>query len=107
VVKCADWIVDLGPEGGSGGGRVVAEGTPEQVVTVPGSHTGRFLAPVLAGRASVTPSADGAGADAGGAAGSGPVGSGVEAGGPVAGAGAGADAAPVSVRVVEPAGTAG
>ncbi|MEJ2578914.1 MAG: hypothetical protein P8Z68_07420, partial [Kineosporiaceae bacterium] len=79
--------------------------TPEQVVTVPGSHTGRFLAPVLAGRASVTPPADGAGADAGGAAGSGPVGSGVEASGPVAGAGA--DAAPVSVRVVEPAGTAG
>jgi excinuclease ABC subunit A len=48
VIKSADWIVDLGPEGGSGGGRVVAEGTPEQVATVPGSHTGRYLAPVLA-----------------------------------------------------------
>jgi len=50
VIKSADWIVDLGPEGGSGGGRVIAEGTPEQVVTNEASHTGRFLAPVLAGR---------------------------------------------------------
>jgi excinuclease ABC subunit A len=56
VIKCADWIVDLGPEGGSGGGRVVAEGTPEDVVTVEASHTGRFLGPVLAGRsATVAP----------------------------------------------------
>ncbi len=47
VVKSADWIVDLGPEGGSGGGAVVAEGTPEQVAKVPESHTGRFLAGVL------------------------------------------------------------
>ena len=48
VVKSADWIVDLGPEGGAGGGSVVAEGPPEHVVTVPGSYTGRFLAPLLA-----------------------------------------------------------
>ena len=43
VIKTADWIIDMGPEGGSGGGTVVAEGTPEQVVEVEGSHTGRFL----------------------------------------------------------------
>ncbi|MFD4420048.1 excinuclease ABC subunit UvrA [Agromyces sp. NPDC058484] len=43
VIKSADWIIDLGPEGGSGGGRVVATGTPEQVARVPGSHTGFFL----------------------------------------------------------------
>ncbi|WP_439579214.1 excinuclease ABC subunit UvrA [Elioraea sp.] len=48
VIKTADWIVDLGPEGGDGGGRIVAEGTPEQVAAQKGSHTGRFLAPVLA-----------------------------------------------------------
>jgi excinuclease ABC subunit A len=47
VIKSADWLVDLGPEGGSGGGMVVAEGTPEQVAKVPESHTGRFLAPML------------------------------------------------------------
>jgi excinuclease ABC subunit A len=47
VIKTADWIVDLGPEGGTGGGRVIAVGTPEDIVRVPESHTGRFLAPVL------------------------------------------------------------
>jgi excinuclease ABC subunit A len=47
VIKSADWIVDLGPEGGSGGGLVVAEGPPEQVAKVPESHTGRYLAPLL------------------------------------------------------------
>ncbi|MBR7742205.1 excinuclease ABC subunit UvrA [Phycicoccus sp. BSK3Z-2] len=47
VIKNADWLVDLGPEGGSGGGQVVAEGTPEQVAKVEASHTGRFLAPIL------------------------------------------------------------
>ena len=47
VVKSADWLVDLGPEGGHAGGRVVAEGTPEQVAQVPGSHTGQYLRPVL------------------------------------------------------------
>jgi excinuclease ABC subunit A len=48
VVKTADWVIDLGPEGGSGGGTVVAEGSPEHIATVPASHTGRFLGPVLA-----------------------------------------------------------
>jgi excinuclease ABC subunit A len=47
VIKCADWIVDLGPEGGEGGGRIVAEGTPEQVAACKASHTGRFLAALL------------------------------------------------------------
>jgi excinuclease ABC subunit A len=51
VIKTADWLVDLGPEGGNKGGLVVAEGTPEDVVMVPESHTGRFLAPILEGRA--------------------------------------------------------
>lgn len=48
VIKSADWIVDMGPEGGSGGGTVVAQGTPEEVAAVEASHTGRFLAEVLA-----------------------------------------------------------
>ncbi len=47
VIKTADWIIDLGPEGGSGGGNIIAEGTPEQVAKVPGSHTGRFLGALL------------------------------------------------------------
>lgn len=47
VIKTADWIVDLGPEGGSGGGRIIAEGTPESVAEVEGSHTARFLKPLL------------------------------------------------------------
>jgi excinuclease ABC subunit A len=47
VIKCADWVVDLGPEGGERGGRVIAEGTPEQVAKSTASHTGRFLAPLL------------------------------------------------------------
>lgn len=47
VIKTADWIVDLGPEGGSGGGQIVAEGTPEDVVKVKKSHTGQFLKPLL------------------------------------------------------------
>ena len=49
VIKNADWVVDMGPEGGAGGGRVVAEGTPEQVAVVAASHTGQFLAGVVAG----------------------------------------------------------
>jgi excinuclease ABC subunit A len=48
VIKTADWIIDLGPEGGSGGGKVVAEGPPEAIAKVKSSHTGRFLAPLLA-----------------------------------------------------------
>jgi excinuclease ABC subunit A len=48
VVKTADWIVDLGPEGGSGGGLIVAQGTPEEVALVKGSHTGHFLKDILA-----------------------------------------------------------
>jgi excinuclease ABC subunit A len=47
VIKTADWIVDLGPEGGDGGGRVVAEGTPEKIAACPGSHTGRYLKSLL------------------------------------------------------------
>ncbi len=47
VIKTADWIVDLGPEGGGGGGRIIAEGTPEQVARNEASHTGRFLKPLL------------------------------------------------------------
>jgi len=47
VIKTADWLIDLGPEGGDGGGRIVAEGTPEQVAAAADSHTGRFLAPLL------------------------------------------------------------
>ena len=47
VIKTADWIIDLGPEGGDGGGAIVATGTPEDVARVEGSHTGRFLAPLL------------------------------------------------------------
>ncbi len=48
VIKTADWIVDLGPEGGNGGGEIVAQGTPEAVAKVQGSHTARFLKPMLA-----------------------------------------------------------
>ncbi len=47
VIKTADWLIDLGPEGGSGGGRIIAEGTPEQVAKQEASHTGRFLKPIL------------------------------------------------------------
>ena len=49
VIKCADYIIDLGPEGGDKGGEVVAVGTPEQIATVAGSHTGRYLRPYLKG----------------------------------------------------------
>jgi len=47
VIKTADWIVDLGPEGGNGGGRIIAEGTPEQIANNPASHTGKYLGPML------------------------------------------------------------
>jgi excinuclease ABC subunit A len=55
VIKTADWIVDMGPEGGSRGGLVVAEGTPEEISAHPDSHTGTFLAPLLEGRAAAQP----------------------------------------------------
>ncbi|HLT29298.1 MAG TPA: excinuclease ABC subunit UvrA [Myxococcaceae bacterium] len=60
VIKSADWVVDLGPEGGSGGGRLVAEGTPEQVAQVEGSHTGHYLAQTLAKAAQHAPKRSGA-----------------------------------------------
>ncbi|MCU1321604.1 MAG: excinuclease subunit [Acidobacteriaceae bacterium] len=47
IIKCADWVIDMGPEGGSGGGQVVAIGTPEEIAVNPASHTGHWLAPVL------------------------------------------------------------
>ena len=47
VIKTADWVVDLGPEGGDGGGSVIAQGTPEDVAHAPGSFTGRFLKAIL------------------------------------------------------------
>ncbi|MED6306361.1 MAG: ATP-binding cassette domain-containing protein, partial [Planctomycetota bacterium] len=47
VIKCADWIIDLGPEGGSGGGEVIATGMPEDITEFEESHTGRFLLPIL------------------------------------------------------------
>ncbi|WP_085872917.1 MULTISPECIES: excinuclease ABC subunit UvrA [unclassified Nocardioides] len=55
VIKTADWLVDMGPEGGSRGGMVVAEGTPEAVAANPESYTGQFLAPLLEGRAAKQP----------------------------------------------------
>ena len=51
VVKTADWVVDMGPEGGDAGGEVVAEGTPEQIARNPKSYTGQYLKPVLARKA--------------------------------------------------------
>jgi excinuclease ABC subunit A len=57
VIKTADWIVDMGPEGGDGGGSVVASGTPEQIAAHPTSYTGRFLAEVL-GRTASEPAHD-------------------------------------------------
>jgi excinuclease ABC subunit A len=47
VIKTADWIVDLGPEGGDGGGLIIAEGTPEQVAAKPASYTGKYLKVLL------------------------------------------------------------
>jgi excinuclease ABC subunit A len=51
VIKTADWLLDLGPEGGDGGGRIVAEGTPEAVAATTGSYTGRYLKNILSARA--------------------------------------------------------
>jgi excinuclease ABC subunit A len=50
VIKTADWLIDLGPEGGDGGGQIVASGTPEDVAKVKGSYTGQYLKPLLATR---------------------------------------------------------
>ena len=47
VIKTADWVIDLGPEGGAGGGRIVAEGTPETIARAAGSHTGQYLRRIL------------------------------------------------------------
>ncbi len=47
MIKCADWIIDLGPEGGEGGGEVVGAGSPEEIADVPRSHTGKYLRRVL------------------------------------------------------------
>lgn len=47
VIKTADWIVDLGPEGGDGGGRIIAKGSPEEVAKVKGSYTGKYLMGIL------------------------------------------------------------
>jgi excinuclease ABC subunit A len=55
VIKCADWIVDLGPEGGDRGGTLLASGTPEQVARVASSHTGRYLARMLGAQPSAAP----------------------------------------------------
>ena len=57
VIKTADWVIDLGPEGGAGGGRIVAEGTPEAVAKSPESHTGHYLSPVLAEHPAPKPAA--------------------------------------------------
>ena len=56
VVKCADWLIDLGPEGGERGGTIIAAGTPEQVAATTASYTGRYLKPILerAARASAS-----------------------------------------------------
>jgi excinuclease ABC subunit A len=56
VIKCADWVIDLGPEGGEAGGWVIAEGTPERVARVEKSYTGQFLRPILSGREALQPS---------------------------------------------------
>jgi excinuclease ABC subunit A len=50
VIKTADWLIDLGPEGGDGGGEIVAAGTPEEIAKVKRSYTGQFLTPVLGRR---------------------------------------------------------
>ena len=51
VIKTADWVLDLGPEGGDAGGEIVGVGTPEEIAANPRSYTGQFLRPLLAGRA--------------------------------------------------------
>jgi excinuclease ABC subunit A len=60
VIKTADWIIDLGPEGGAGGGEIVAEGPPDEIARSPASHTGRYLKPVVAPRGRDTKAGNGA-----------------------------------------------
>jgi excinuclease ABC subunit A len=50
VIKTADWVIDLGPEGGAGGGQILGCGTPEQIAALPQSYTGRYLKPFLEGK---------------------------------------------------------
>ena len=64
VIKTADWLIDLGPEGGSGGGTIVAEGTPEQVAAEPDVHTGSFLRTGTRGSGPVGTGCPGSGAPA-------------------------------------------
>ena len=47
MIKCADWIIDMGPEGGEGGGEIVAAGPPEEIAATPASQTGQYLRPML------------------------------------------------------------
>jgi excinuclease ABC subunit A len=54
VIKSADWVIDLGPEGGDAGGAIVAAGTPEQIARVPASYTGHYLRPVLGAKRAAT-----------------------------------------------------
>jgi excinuclease ABC subunit A len=63
VIKCGDWVIDLGPEGGEAGGRVVAEGTPEELAAHPHSYTGHFLRQVLEVDGARPPGASPAGAE--------------------------------------------
>ena len=59
VIKCADWIIDLGPEGGAAGGEIIAEGTPEDVAINPRSYTGQYIVQVLRDHAETVGSANG------------------------------------------------
>jgi excinuclease ABC subunit A len=55
VIKTADWVIDLGPEGGDGGGRVIAQGAPEEIAATEGSHTGEYLRAALDKKAAAPP----------------------------------------------------
>ncbi|MFF8368119.1 excinuclease ABC subunit UvrA [Streptomyces lydicus] len=63
VIKTADWVIDMGPEGGNGGGLVIAEGSPEDIASIPASHTGKFLREILGDRVSDAATVAGAGGD--------------------------------------------
>ncbi|WP_329394054.1 excinuclease ABC subunit UvrA [Streptomyces lydicus] len=65
VIKTADWVIDMGPEGGNGGGLVIAEGSPEDIASIPASHTGKFLREILGDRVSDAATVAGAGANPG------------------------------------------